>query len=354
MKRSHYIGVDLAMEVSTACAVDQEGRTLQQARFVTEKETVRGFLESVPRPRHFVVEECTQADWILQIARKVCDSAIACKPFKNGSLSGEHKGDEEDAYNLAQRLRNNDVIEVWHDAGRRRKDLIQYALTYQALVKECTREKNRIKAVFRSEGIKCGQEVYVLSTRAKALAKLPLGGQRHRVRIYGSVLDEVTALRKRAWSALYKEVKRYTLFRRFLKTPAFGKVSAAMMTAIVWDPSRFPNKRQFWSYCGFSLRTFDTGEYGVDRKSGHITRKRKKFTLGLTREHHRIAKCIFKRAALALRRKQWRDEFQRLRSQGVSIENATLTLARKVAAIALHLAKHGGDYDEAKVFVARH
>lgn len=355
MKQEYYIGLDLAMEVSVACVVDKEGRTIQQCRFVTEEATLRGFLESVPRPRHFVVEESSQAEWVLGIAKEVCNSAKICKGFKQGSLSGERKGDDNDAYNLAQKLRTNDIVEVWHDGGERRKDLIQYALTYEALVKECTREKNRICAIFRSEGIRgVAKDAYDPSTRETAIAKLPLEGQRQRARAYGALLDQATTLRKKAWSGFYKEVKKYALFKRLLQTPAFGKVSAALVATIVWEPDRFKNTRRFWSYCGFSLRTEDTGEYYYDKKSGKIERKGKKFVLGLTREHHRTLKCIFKRAALTLRRKAWHDEFQRLRSQGVSTENATLTLARKVAALALHFAKHGGTYDETKVFVAHH
>lgn len=351
MKRSNYIGLDLAMEVTVGCVVNELGEVQQHSRFVTEEKAVRGFLESVPRPRYVVVEESTQADWVLGIGKEVCDGAIACKLFKKGVLSGEKKSDDEDAYNLAQKLRTNDVVEVWHDADKRRKNLMQYALTYSTLVKECTREKNRIGAVFRGEGIQGGKDAYILASREEAVAKLPLEGEKYRVRAYGAALDCMIELRKKAWSEFYKEVKKYTLFKRLKKTPAFGNVSAALTTAIVWDPSRFKNKRHFWSYCGFSLRTEDSGQYFVDKKTGRIVRKKKRLILGLTREHNRMIKSVFKRAALTLARKQWKDEFQRLKSNGVSKENAILTCARKVSAIALHLAKHGGDYDETKVFV---
>lgn len=351
MKRGHYIGLDIAMEVSVACVVDQDGGVVQHLRFKTQEETLRGFLEGVPRPRHFVVEATTQADWAFRIAREVCDKAVICKLFKRRELSGERKGDDEDAYNLAQKLRKNDVIEVWVDADKRRKDLMQYALTYQALVKETTREKNRIRAVFRGEGLRGAQAAYEPSTREEALLRLPLDGERQRAKTYGVALDCMMDLRKKAWAAFYKEVKKYTLFKRLLETPAFGNVSAAMATAIIWDPERFKDKRHFWSYCGFSLRVEESGEFYIEKKTGRIRRKEKRFTLGLTREHNRAMKVLFKRAALALLRKQWREEFQRLRSNGVSKENATLTLARKVAAISLHLAKYGGNYDETKVFM---
>lgn len=353
MKRIHYIGLDAAMEVSVGCVVGSAGEVLQQSRFVTNERTLRSFIESVPRPRHFVVEESTQTDWILSIARGVCERAVACKLFKRGELSGEKKSDDEDAYNLANKLRTNDIVEVWHDADQRRKDLMQYALTYEALVKECTREKNRIQAIFRAQGIRAGQAVYETTTRTDMITQLPLEGQRQRVQAYAAALDCMIALRKSAWRNFYREVKKYSLFKRLLKTPAFGKVSAALMTAIVWDPTRFKDKRHFWSYCGFSLRTYDTGEYYVDKKTKRIQRKGKRFALGLTREHNRVLKCIFKRSALCLRRKQWKNEFQRLLSAGVSRDNATISLARKVAAIALHLAKNGGDYDETRVFVER-
>jgi transposase len=353
MKSAYYIGCDLAAEVSVACVVNKEGAMFSSTRFLTTEQAIRNFLNSVPRPRYFAVEETSQADWVLRIAREECDNAISCRTFKKGELSGENKNDDADAYNLAQKLRLNDLVEVWHDSGLRRRDIMQYALTYMAMVKETTREKNRIRAVFRAVGIRDAKAAYEPSSREEMLKKLKLEGERHRVRLYGEALDKVTTLRRIAWRELYREIIKYSLFKRLSNVPAFGRVSAALATAIIWDPVRFKNKRHFWSYCGFSLRTKDSGEYYQDKKTGKILRKKKSFVLGLTREYNREMKVIFKRAATTLRRKQWKEEFQRLRGSGISLDNATLTLARKVSAIALHMAKYGGKYEEDKVFMTR-
>lgn len=354
MNGKYFIGFDLAMEVSVACVLNNEGNVVQRSRLATDEGTIRSFLAGVPRPCHFVVEESTQADWVWRIASQVCDTAIRCKPFKQGLLSGEEKDDDKDAYNLARKLRLSETVEVWQDADLRRKDLMQYNLTHQALVKESTRAKNRISAIFRAEGIKGAKDAYVAATREAAIAKLSLEGQRQRVRIYGEMLDKTTELRKKIWSAFYKEVKKHVLYKRLLEVPAFGKVSAAQATAIIWQPSRFKDKAHFWGYSGLALRTDTSSQYKVDKKTGKIVEKHRKFVLGLTKEHHRPLKCIIKRATQTLRRRAWSHEFQRLRSQGVSEQNATVTLARKLAALVLHFAKHGGTYDETKVFVARH
>ena len=73
-------------------------------------------------------------------------------------------------------------------------------------------------------------------------------------------------------------------------------------------------------------------------------------TRGLNPNHSRRLKLIFKGAALeALKEKSFKRMYERLQAKGVRAEMARLTIARKLAAVALAIWKSGEEYDESKI-----
>jgi len=73
-------------------------------------------------------------------------------------------------------------------------------------------------------------------------------------------------------------------------------------------------------------------------------------TRGLNQSFSRRLKAAFKGAALeALKTEAFKKIYERLTSNGVRAEMARLTMARKLAAIALAIWKSGEAYDEAKM-----
>jgi hypothetical protein len=74
-------------------------------------------------------------------------------------------------------------------------------------------------------------------------------------------------------------------------------------------------------------------------------------TRGLNRNYHRVVKAVFKGAATAAatRPGPLRDWYQARFAGGMRAELARLTLARKLAAVVLHVWKTGENYDPAKL-----
>jgi transposase len=73
-------------------------------------------------------------------------------------------------------------------------------------------------------------------------------------------------------------------------------------------------------------------------------------TRGLNQSFSRRLKVAFKGAALeALKTEAFKKMYERLTASGVRSEMARLTIARKLAAVALAIWKSGEAYDETKI-----
>ena len=111
-------------------------------------------------------------------------------------------------------------------------------------------------------------------------------------------------------------------------------------------PHRFRTKRQFWAYCGLALETRTSAEYRV--VNGQVERRNKPALIrGLNWNHNHELKNVFKGAATAASVCQgvFREFYLGLLNKGMRPEMARLTLARKIAAIALKIWKKGEAFD---------
>jgi hypothetical protein len=89
----------------------------------------------------------------------------------------------------------------------------------------------------------------------------------------------------------------------------------------------------------------------VAQDGGQWKRKKVQQTRGLNQDHNHVMKNVFKGAAMTVVQKlpdcPLHADYQRLLKSGVKPNLAQLTLARKIAAIALAVWKSGRPYDPA-------
>jgi len=110
----------------------------------------------------------------------VVAEVIVCDPRRNKLIGEGNKGDKIDANKLAELLRGGHLKAVYHGSQAIRT-LKELAHNYDALVDDSTRVMNRIKAVYRSRGVRTsGRDVYYKRNRESWLKKLPEGGLRQR------------------------------------------------------------------------------------------------------------------------------------------------------------------------------
>lgn len=131
--------------------------------------------------------------------------------------------------------------------------------------------------------------------------------------------------------------------------PQLGPVRSALIVATVDTPHRFRTKHPLWSYSRLGVVTHMSAEY--EMRDSRVLRSRKPIaTRGLNRNCNRCLKDAFIGAATGgSRTEPYRSYLEGLQGKGMRAEMARLTLARKIAAIALRIWKKRETFDPKKL-----
>ena len=129
--------------------------------------------------------------------------------------------------------------------------------------------------------------------------------------------------------------------------PFLGPIRAAVLIGRVQTPHRFRTKRQFWAYCGLALETRDSAEYRV--VNGQLERKQQTGADSRTElePQPRIEEPVQGRRhdGQHARRECFASFIWGCWPRGCGRRWRGLTLARKIAAIALKIWKKGEPFD---------
>lgn len=349
MNKAKYVGMDVHKASVVIAVISHEGSIAMQAMVETKASSILGFIKGLEGRVEVTFEEGTQAAWLYDLIRPHVTKVVVCDPRRNALLNSGNKRDPVDALKLAQLLRADLLVPVYHGEHGTRvlKELVR---NYDGLVGDSTRVKNRIKALYRGQAIPdSGKRVYGSGDRAAWLQKLSNPGQRTRAEYLFQQLDALRALRKAARRAMLAESRKQAARATLEEVPGLGPVRASQIIAVVDTPHRFRTKRQFWAYIGLAVVTRMSAEN--EMVNGQWRRVRKPLaTRGLNRNHNRTLKYVFKSAALsASHTGALKPYYDGLVAKGMRPELARVTLARKLAAITLALWKKGGHYQTESV-----
>ena len=207
--------------------------------------------------------------------------------------------------------------------------------------------KGRIKALYRSQAIaSAGKKAYGKRHRGQWLAQLTQAGMHRRAELLYEELDALLSLRREARRELMVESHKHDAVKLLCTVPFLGPIRAAVLIARVQTPHRFRTKRQFWAYCGLALETRTSADYHF--QEGQLVRAKKPaFIRGLNLNHNHDLKNLFKSAATSAGAMPgpFVVFYENLLTKGIQPAMARLTLARKIAAIALCVWKKGEPFD---------
>ena len=354
MKRTtKYVGLDVHQSTTVAVVRDDTGRVIRRDVLATEEAALLEFVRGMRGAIYVALEEGTQAQWLRDLLVPVVRRVLVAD--RRGRSTKGNKGDFRDAAQLAEDLQGGTLRAVYHGSpdGARLKEV---ARTYTTLVDDATRVMLRLKALFRARGIRTrGRDVYQPAQRAEWLAKLSAPGARFRAEVLYEQLDGLLKWRPTVKQALVVEAKRDPAWALLRTIPFLGPVRVALLLATLQTPWRFRTKRHLWAYAGLAVVTRTTAEYELPAGgSGRpVRRRRPPMTRGLNQNHNRVVKAVVKSAATAAatRPGPLQDFYQARVAAGMRPELARLTLARKLAAVLLHVWKTGEQYDPAKLTV---
>jgi transposase len=333
----NYIGMDCHITTLDFAVVNEAGNMIKSDSVSTSIQGFMEFIKKVPSPRTIYMEEGTLAGWALETCIGYGEKLVITDPKKNHWIgSSGQKDDALDALKLAQLGRGGYIKEIYHPVGERRQ-FKELMLAYHDTVQSKTRIKNKIKAKFRQNGLKCaGETVYSKAHREEWRKQLPqeisllliLDGLWRQ-------LEQLEQTEKEILTAAKTQAKHYPEIKLFQDLPGIGFIHAATISAILETPHRFADKRKVWMYAGLGIMT---------RSSGG-----KLYSEKLTKDYNRLLKYTLKQATeVAIQaqdnpfRKKYLD-MTLLRS--VVPHRAKLTIARDILATILAMWKSGEKYN---------
>ena len=343
-RTTKYVGLDVHQATTVASVRTERGRVIARAVLPTEERALVDFFAGMRGSVHVTFEEGTQAQWLHDLLEPRVARVLVCN--RRGEKRQGNKGDRVDADELSDRLRWGGLPAVYHGA-QSRADLKELTRAYLNLVDDGTRVRLRLKALFRARAIRTpGKVVYERHGRARWIAKLPERGARLRAQGLYAELDVISALRKKAETAMVGEAKKDPAWPVLEAIPYLGPVRIAVLLATLGTPWRFRTKRNLWAYAGLAVVTHSSADHELVH--GTVRRRqRRPLTRGLNRNHNRRVKAVFKGAANAATGKPGplRAYYDGLLAKGMREERARVTLARKLAALTLRLWKTGEIFD---------
>lgn len=342
-----YIGLDVHQTSTTLAVIGESGKRLGTHVLETNGQALVEQLKTIPGKRHVCLEEGTQSAWVYEILSPHAEEVVVTGIAE----SRGPKSDERDAYGLAEKLRTGAIERrVFKEVGQY-KELRELGRTHTMIVQDVVRVQSRIKALYRSRGVAvAGKTVYSAKGREEWLPKLPGTARASAMTLYAQY-DAVEEVRRRAEKELVQEAHRHPISRVLESCPGLGPIRVSQLIPIVVSPMRFRTKRQFWSYCGLGIVMRSSSDW-VRTKEGGWARTEVQRTRGLNRNHNHALKNIFKGAAttvvMQLEGEPLHQDYQRMKAAGTKPNLAKLTLARKIAAIALSMWKSKEAYDPTK------
>jgi transposase len=349
MELDKYIGIDVHSSSLVVNARDAFGKVIFQGTVPTNAEAILQCIGGLRGRLRVTFEEGTHAQWLYDVLRRRAQDVLVCDPRENRLIQDGSKGDRIDAGKLSHLLRMGALKSVHHDRHGT-ATLKELTRNYAAMVEDSVRVMNRIKAIYRSRAIATeGTALYRSGKREAFIAQLSEPGAHQRMKTLYEELDLLLQLRRQAERAMVTEVRRHPAYRLLRSIPQLGPVRIALLIAIVDTPHRFRNKGAFWNYCGFGVVTHSS----ADQKfvDGQLVRSKKRVaTRGLNKDHNPTMKQIFKNAAFKARGQgPFADYYGNLIGRGMKPEVATITLARKISAVALAVWKKGEAFDPKKL-----
>ena len=339
-----YIGMDVHAVSCTLAVISEQGRKLKDFPVETNGQALVQAVRMIPGRQDLVFKGGLQSAWLYETLSPHVDEIVVAGITE----SRGPKSDKRDAYGLAEKLRVGNLDKSVFKAPREFTRLRELSRIHMTLVGDVVRVQSRIKSLYRARGIfVTGVNVYRVRHREEWQRQLCSSAQTRATRLYDH-LDFLLEQKKQAEADLLREAKKHPIVRILETAPGFGPVRAARLVPIVVTPHRFRTKRQFWSYCGLGIVTRSSSDW-VRTADGGWIKTRVPQTRGLSRQHNRFLKHIFKGAATTIVTQRNKDpiyeRYQRLLDGGTKPTLAKLSLARMIAATVLRMWKNEEEYD---------
>ncbi|MEO1016723.1 MAG: IS110 family transposase [Pseudomonadota bacterium] len=320
----HYAGLDLSMETTQVCVVDQDGGKIFVTSVESTPEAIAQVLSGVGPIERTVIETGRMSSAICLGLRRL-DVNVVCIDARQAHQSLKamkaNKTDPHDAAGLAQLARTGFYKEV-HVKSASSQSVRSVIAARSHLVEARVRLDNTIRGLCVTFGIKVGPgQGKDFVVRAGAASMIPGLGKAVAalLAVREELVDQIKALDR-----LLNEIGRTsTACQILMSIPGVGVQTAAAFAAAVDDAERFKRSRAAGAYFGLVPRRYQSGE--IDWV-GRITKQGDAMVRKLLYE---AANSILTRARKTFVLKNWALKIARRRG----LRKARVALARRLAII---------------------
>lgn len=268
----YFCGLDVAMDETAVCVVNDKGEVLLQTVALTDPEALLAALKPyLPRLRRVGHEAGSLSPWLHPELLRVGLPAICLETVHvRAAMSAQrNKTDKADALGIAHLMRTG-----WFRRAHIKSEdcyRTRLLLTHRRNLKcKFVDLENAIRHSLKAFGIRLGG---ISRGRFDAAVREAVADDRLTAELMDAMLTARAALWKeycRLHDLVVRFVARDELARRFMAIPGVGPVTALSFIASVEDPSRFRRSRDVAAYFGLTSRRWQSGT-SIDRQ-GRISK----------------------------------------------------------------------------------
>ncbi len=264
----YYAGLDVSLEETTICVVDQTGRIVREARAASEPEALLGALQEIGLPLQRIgLEACSLTAWLHDELRSAGLPAICIETRQaNAAMKTmPNKTDRNDARALAQIMRTGWYRQV-HVKSRQCRLWRSLLVARRTVLNEMRSIENVVRAVLREAGLKLGTPSRAaFAARVRDLAEgdpLVMRLIEPLLAILATMLDQLANLTKQVLDITRGEA----VCRRLMSVPGVGPITALAFRATIDRPDRFRRSRDVGAHLGLTPSRYQSGETDIQGK----------------------------------------------------------------------------------------
>jgi transposase len=261
----HYAGLDVSLEQTSVCVVDEQGQVLREVKVASEPEALIHFLECQDLEIVRVgLEAGPLSQWLhAGLVTAGYDAVLLETRHVKAALSAMTvKTDRRDARGIAQLLRLGWYRPVHAKSASAQE--VRSLLTARKLIQGKLLDiESGIRGVLRGFGLKVGA---ISRGRFEARIRDLVEGQTMLETVIGSMLAARAALQAefaRLHRALLALVRNDPVCQQLMSVPGVGAVVAITFRSGVDDPARFRRSRDVGPHFGLTPRKYQSGEIDV-------------------------------------------------------------------------------------------
>ena len=321
----HHVGIDVSLELSSACVLDAAGRVVREAKVASEPEALVGFLRGLGLAIARVdLEAGPLSQWLHDGLREAGHDVVLLETqhVKAALSAMAVKTDRRDARGIAQLLRMGWFRPVHRKSvpSQEIRALLGARKQLQAKVVDL---EQTLRGLLRGFGLKVGD-----ASRGKLPARIRELAAGHAM--LEKIVEPLLAAREAMWrefAKLHREVlaivKEDQVCRRLMTVPGVGAVVSLTYKAAVDDPDRFKRSKSVGAFFGLTPKRYQSGETDV---TGGITRVG---DASVRTALHDAANALLTRGTRFSALKRWAVDVAKRRG----MRRAKVALARKLATV---------------------